>query len=946
MLVRHKLQSIIISNLKLSKEVHSFMPITIDTTASALQNASLTSDPKWFHSTLLTGKGGSRGLLNQATAFATSAMIPEDTDTFKATGFINTKMNRKSTNGLIETNTIVTSPLPIDTITTHYEEIRQQTASLTEYDAIMEKFFENHQDLLTEILPDDPKAKAQFNSLKLYIAPMQLQIRSDKAKGSSSRQLRTHYRVSLLSETANGHKRITSTVFWDDGNVNAPFLIKNWLSTKMPYNMSFIANPDPSVQRNQLLDDALQDFTLYQALSTQVEIWTEHLSELASIAMDYYSQFLNPADENTCVTYANNVSLLCKYMSQYNINLNVYKVIFDKLNTTALPTTYRTAVLYSNLQLLLFGTLTNLYNSKDSLASMVTPTPAPTVPAHFTASQRGAITDESPLILTQAGAGTGKSTTLLARIDYMKACGIDPETITVLSFTNAGADNIAEKNPRIQSMTIARMIHEIYAHNYPTHQLSTVDTLANSLFAIEKYVSHADRSVLKELVSGLRDIRNNKHKGYMIVLDLVTNNWDSVQRLLDETQQTTLELEIITAYAQIDTLNVPDQFKTKHLIIDEVQDNSLFEFIYTLKYANKFQTSLFMVGDGSQTLYEFRASNPKALNILEMTEYFSTHQLTTNYRSNQEVLDYANQVLSNIEANQFAKIQLTSNDLTPVTKKSFQEKIKLVPHYIDRLSDVDELLEAWLMQPVVQEYVAEKLLNNERVAFLSHKGNHVKIMEETLKRVYPQYTVVNLRNDRPYTLSLFSEFLKEEADTVNTLPIDQFHGAFYHAFSKYISQSQSKQGQASTLTQKYADIMLTKWTTECQQDCANVALAYKNKQLTTDQARKELTSLVLQCEIRHNAMLQSIATQRSEERKNSDDAQNAPLVVSTIHSAKGLEFDNVVLLVMDDKLPVQEQMRMYYVGMTRAQKSELVMAVSKTKRTTLETIYDTLLEQY
>ena len=160
-------------------------------------------------------------------------------------------------------------------------------------------------------------------------------------------------------------------------------------------------------------------------------------------------------------------------------------------------------------------------------------------------------------------------------------------------------------------MTIARMIHEIYAHNYPTHQLSTVDTLANSLFAIEKYVSHADRSVLKELVSGLRDIRNNKHKGYMIVLDLVTNNWDSVQRLLDETQQTTLELEIITAYAQIDTLNVPDQFKTKHFIIDEVQDNSLFEFIYTLKYANKFQTSLFMVGDGSQTLYEFRASNPK-----------------------------------------------------------------------------------------------------------------------------------------------------------------------------------------------------------------------------------------------------------------------------------------------------------------------------------------------
>ena len=915
------------------------MPITIDTTASALQNASLTSDPKWFHSTLLTGKGGAKGLLNHATAFATSAMIPEDTDSYKATGFVNTKMNRKFSNGMIETNTITTSPLPIDSIST-FEECVNQGYTDNDYDTIMAKFLNNHPEYLIDILPDDAQAKKTFAGLKLYVAPMQLQIRSDKAKGASSRQLRTHYRVFLIKESTDGNQHVYSVTFWDDGNVNVPFVIKNWLYTRMPYGLTYLAD------KNQLVDDALQDFSLYTALSQQVELWTEHLSEIASIAMDHYAQFLNPSDKASCSTYATNVEILCKYMSQYNINLNVYKVIFDKLNATKLPSDYRTAVLYSNLQLLLFGTLTNLYNHKDTLAHMTTPNPAPAVPAHFTASQRGAITDESPLILTQAGAGTGKSTTLLARIEYMKACGIDPETITVLSFTNAGADNIAEKNPRIQSMTIARMIHEIYAHNYPTHQLSTVDTLANSLFAIEKYVSHADRAVLKELISGLRDIRNNKHKGYMTVLDLVSNQWESVQRLLDETQQTTLELEIITAYAQIDTLNVPSQFKTKHLIIDEVQDNSLFEFIYTLKYANKFQTSLFMVGDGSQTLYEFRASNPKALNILEMTEYFSTHQLTTNYRSNQEVLDYANQVLSNIEANQFAKIQLTSNDLTPVTKQSFQEKIKLVPHAIDRLSDVDERLEAWLNQPVVREYVDEKLLNGERVAFLSHKGSHVKIMEETLNRLYPQLKIVNLRNDRPYTLALFSEFLKDEADTVNTLPIDQFHASFYHAFSKYISNAQSKRGQSSTLTQKYADIMLAKWTGECQQACANVALAYKGKQLTTDEARKELASIVLQCEIRHNAMLQSIASQRSEERKNSDDAQNAPLVVSTIHSAKGLEFDNVVLLVMDDKLPIQEQMRMYYVGMTRAQKSELIMAVSKTTRSTLGTIYQDLLDQY
>src|SRR5699024_525068 len=136
-------------------------------------------------------------------------------------------------------------------------------------------------------------------------------------------------------------------------------------------------------------------------------------------------------------------------------------------------------------------------------------------------------------------------------------------------------------------------------------------------------------------------------------------NFDEVMNILNTIEQTTLELEIIICYQGIDKLRVPDEYlNNRYLIIDEVQDNSLFEFIYVLKYVNKFKKNLFIVGDCSQTLYEFRASNPRVLNTLESSNIFATHALNINYRSKQEILTFANTLLNIIEANQFAKITL------------------------------------------------------------------------------------------------------------------------------------------------------------------------------------------------------------------------------------------------------------------------------------------------
>ena len=78
--------------------------------------------------------------------------------------------------------------------------------------------------------------------------------------------------------------------------------------------------------------------------------------------------------------------------------------------------------------------------------------------------------------------------------------------------------------------------------------------------------------------------------------DFIEKNYDEVIAVLDKLGQTTLELEIIICYQKISQFIEPPEVQSKYLIIDEVQDNSIFEFIYALKYVEKHKESLFMVG--------------------------------------------------------------------------------------------------------------------------------------------------------------------------------------------------------------------------------------------------------------------------------------------------------------------------------------------------------------
>mgnify|MGYP003515508768 FL=1 len=547
--------------------------------------------------------------------------------------------------------------------------------------------------------------------------------------------------------------------------------------------------------------------------------------------------------------------------------------------------------------------------------------PTPIVPLSdplFSPEQRLAIQDTSPLTLIPAGAGTGKSTVILGRLGFMENCGIDPKDIMVLSFTNIAADNIKAKQPNVKSYTIAFMLHTLYSANY-NHGLSSIDTIINSIsiyFPNDPFANELNKLIKSINPNGKG--RNKDKSSFTKLNNFIGDNMDKTIEVLDVIKQTSLELEQIICYQNIETMVIPNELSASHIIIDEVQDTSVFEFIYMLKYADVGLKSLFMVGDGSQTLYEFRASNPKALNALESSGVFANHTLTTNYRSNQEILDFANVALTDIEANQFAKIQLQANSRSKITSRSFQEKVHLNYHHVAKVKDFAEDWSSWFALEIVP-YIDSKLAKGEQIAFIAHSRSHVGLIEESLLKHYPTQTINNLVPKKVFNSTVFSKYILTYWGEAKLLPtkgiVNNIDTSIMNHLDMLVDNSKSI---------PFATQMLTEYKIKNRETITNWENQVIAGRMPKDELFDHIRELMLDYEISTNAIRQSLLAQKNAKTK--DENLNGNFILSTIHSIKGLEFDNVVVLHRNTAAMVEADKRMYYVAFTRAKKTELIVS--------------------
>lgn len=679
----------------------------------------------------------------------------------------------------------------------------------------------------------------------------------------------------------------------------------------------------------QAYNDYMCKYNLYNEICRLSEHWQTSLDEDIGYAVE--------AAKNDAVLRLCLRDTVFPAMEDYNIPLDVYRRIYGHIKQ-ALSPDEATDLCKTNMNLLLSDTLENLSKNKSKIQTFTPVTDPKKLPASFrklSQEQQKAVSTTEPLVLLQAGAGCGKSHTILQRMDFMIASGVKRDDITVLSFTNAAADNITNRNPGVHSMTIARMIHNIYETNFPTHELSSIGTLINCIEIF--YPDNVRTPVVNEFRNRLYDMLRDEKSGYTKMNNFVEKNYDAVIDILNTVKQTTLALEIIICYQKIETLQEPPTVRSKYLILDEVQDNSVFEFIYTLKYVDKHNESLFIVGDCSQTLYAFRAANPMAMNILENSGVFATYPLQINFRSNQEILDFANVMLRDIEANQFANIQLQANSLASVTEKSFRDKVKLHYECLMKIGDWNEAMEACFAKNV-QSYIDAKLAAGEQIAFLAFTRYNTYKIQDILKKMYPGKKIVTLVPEKQFDSTLFSSFIRKYWDDIKFAPTKNIMFTIGHEIANRLAYLVPNKDKSMPIMQK----MLNDWRVQCAGDITVWYKQYVNKQMTKDTFLDNVKESMLRFEINMNAVRQALLSARNASQKTSDEIKDANFILSTIHSAKGLEFDNTVVIYRDESMMSEEDKRMYYVALTRAMKSEFVLAYGTLKNPQIEADYKTV----
>lgn len=380
-------------------------------------------------------------------------------------------------------------------------------------------------------------------------------------------------------------------------NANLAWAIADWSyapaedAENLPWDEIFRATGINHSRKRDFLDTLATfyaEYSVYDNIADSAQRWSS--DDIADDIHDVIDALVSKKHSYDDEQLAQMVYEL-RYMEQYNVPLSAYRKIYESINMLCDPQT-ASLLVKQNMNLLMNDTLNDLSGKRDQLERA--PETIKTIPVQrqLSPQQLAAVCSTEPLILTQAGAGAGKSTVILARIQQLGLCGVNPADITVLSFTNAAADNIIRKNPDVRSMTIARMIHDLYMGYFPTHELSSVETIANSLGIYMPKDLFAFQFANK-----LRNLEGRNSEGAHTALNnFIESHLEQTVDALNLIKQTSLELEIILAYQMIDKMPLPAGLNIRHLIIDEVQDNSVFEFIYLLRLVNKLGCSLFIVG--------------------------------------------------------------------------------------------------------------------------------------------------------------------------------------------------------------------------------------------------------------------------------------------------------------------------------------------------------------
>ncbi len=594
--------------------------------------------------------------------------------------------------------------------------------------------------------------------------------------------------------------------------------------------------------------------------------------------------------------------------------------------------------------------------------------------------QREAVTTTDGPLLVLAGAGSGKTKVLTTRIAYLiEQKGIDPRSILAITFTNKAATEMKERVVHILGPS-ANDIHISTFHSFGLFIIRnhykelgyksnfTILDSDDSLTMIRKIMKELNidpklynpRSI-RNIISNNKNalIDSNKYEKYVhsdfdkYVLKIYKKYEEKLfnGNSLDFDDLLILPLNLLEKNKEI---LEKYQRRFKYILIDEYQDTNEVQYKLTQLISEK-NKNICVVGDESQSIYSFRGANYR--NILNFERDYKNAKvilLEKNYRSTQNILNVANNVIKN-NTQKKEKNLWTDNDIGErvVYHQSYNERDE-ASYVVNRINDllnegvlgseIAVLYRTNAQSRAIEDAILKANLPYKVVGSVYfYNRKEIKDLIAYLKIIYNEYDDINLLRvinvPRRGIGQKTIEKLTNKSILNNTSLYNSISDGKELAFKEIIEYIKSKQ-DTLTLTE-LVDLVLDK---------SGIRDNLKNEKTLESEIRlenlEEFKTITKEFEERHGIIsLEEFLYEISlvsdvEDYKDNDNA----ITLMTVHSAKGLEFDYVFIVGMEEGIfphfnsmdnndEIEEERRLCYVAITRARKALWIISAK------LRTIY-------
>lgn len=594
-------------------------------------------------------------------------------------------------------------------------------------------------------------------------------------------------------------------------------------------------------------------------------------------------------------------------------------------------------------------------------------------------SQLSAATTINGPVLVIAGAGSGKTRTVIYRVSFLLENNIDPESIVLLTFTRKAANEMIDRVKEILKDNSANNIYAGTFHSYSNYILRKYSGILgiSSKFTIidngdcadiigfiksevgldktEKLFPKKDRivdifsksrnlgipvsDVIKSFYSGLEDFIQPIEVIFKTFVD-----YKHAKNLYD--YDDLMEKLLYFLEKNIDFRKQINK-KYRYIMVDEYQDtNNVQKKIVNLLAGE--DKNIMVVGDDSQSIYAFRGANYE--NIIRFPDVHNNCKvikLEENYRSNQGILDFVNSI------NKSSKIGFKKNLFTK-SKDSWLPIVNKLDTEIDEASYItDRIVE-----------MRNNGISLDNIAILYRAAYHSNFIEaELMKRGIPYIKVGGIKfADRKHVKDVIA-FLRLSVNIFDVV-------SWYRTLklipkigdvraSRIIDQINKNNGDLKSFVSKNKDSnKLLESLFELVSGISNEEMSVSVKinkvidyyapilKITEDDFNQRMLDIdvIKKISEKYSDMAKFLSEFALDPPSNKykdglvpliDETEDKPITLTTIHSSKGLEWYCVfVCHLLDGLFPtvrniknieeLEEERRLFYVACSRA-KEELYL---------------------